>query len=1023
MSEEILKALMQLFAIIAKQDDGLTDAKISYVDLFLKQQLDKNQVEEYLNLFLEFAKEKKKRRGGDDDDKEGKSLTSMTDSVRTLGICKKINKTLAQKQKLIVIVRLFELVNSDRNFSEQRLAIIDTASQVFKITPEEYKSIETFVKGNEAPDFNDENLLLLADNQDIIPENCKFLKSDQLDKVLVILRIPSVNLYFLRYTGKNEIVLNGLIIDNSRIHLFAGGSTVKPPFGKTIYYSDVSSIFLSHGNDTKLSFNANHITYQFKNGNLGLRDVSISEDSGKLIGIMGASGAGKTTLLNVLAGLETPTGGEVLINGVDLHKEPKKLEGVIGYVPQDDLLIEELTVYENLFYNAKLCFKDLSDEEISNLVITTLENLGLEAAKDLKVGNPLQKTISGGQRKRLNIALELIREPSVLFLDEPTSGLSSKDSENILDLLRQIALKGKLIFVVIHQPSSEIYKSFDKIVFLDTGGYLIYNGNPVEAITYFKTADNQINSKQGECPTCGNVNSELIFNIVESKIVDEYGNLTPNRKVKPETWAEYYAEKFETNQLPDEETAPKKTLHIPNKFKQFAVFLKRDYKSKISNKQYILINLIQTPILAFFLSFIIRYTADPESGSYIFRENENIPAYILMCIVVSLFVGLTVSAEEIFKDRKILKRESFLNLSKFSYLFSKIFILFALSAVQTTFLVVIGNTILGIKGMYLEYWLMLFSIACFANVLGLNISNTFNSAVTIYIIIPLLIIPQMVLAGAMFSFDKLNSAIGGGHEVPVIAQVMPSRWAYEGLVVNQYMENDYQKHWYGYEKRESMLYYKSAYYIPELKDVLTETKTLLDSNEVDSKEYINNLELLSNELTKEEKVIGQEIPFIEQLDPSLFNEETYANTKKYLDGFSDMYNMKYNTIVQQKELKLQQLMANDTANLLQLAKDNYDNEYLNDVVKNVLGDDKITRHNNELVQVMDPIYMENKSSIFSLNAPFYSPEKYFFHTKMSTYYFNILIIWMMTVFCFVALYFNWLIKIMTLLGSISFKKN
>lgn len=1014
---------MQLFAIIAKQDDGLTDAKISYVDLFLKQQLDKTQVEEYMNLFMEFAKEKKKRRGGDDgEEKEGKALTSMTDSVRTLGICKKINKTLAQKQKIIVIVRLLELVNSDRNFSEQRLAIIDTASQVFKITPEEYKSIESFVKGNVKEDFDDSNLLVIADSEENVSETCKFLKSDQLDKVLVILRIQSVNLYFLRYTGKNEIVLNGLIIDNSRIHLFAGGSTIKPPFGKTIYYSDVSSIFLSHGNNTKLSFNANHITYQFKNGNLGLRDVNISEESGKLIGIMGASGAGKTTLLNVLAGLESPTKGEVLINGVDLHKETQKLEGVIGYVPQDDLLIEELTVYENLFYNAKLCFKDLSDQDIDELVMGTLENLGLAQAKDLKVGNPLQKTISGGQRKRLNIALELIREPSVLFLDEPTSGLSSKDSENILDLLRQIALKGKLIFVVIHQPSSEIYKSFDKIVFLDTGGYLIYNGNPVEAITYFKTADNQINSKQGECPTCGNVNSELIFNIVESKIVDEYGNLTPNRKVKPETWAEYYEEQFNIDKLPDEKNPPKKTLHIPSKLKQFAVFLKRDYKSKISNKQYILINLIQTPILAFFLSFIIRYTADPENGSYIFRENENIPAYILMCIVVSLFVGLTVSAEEIFKDRKILKRESFLNLSKISYLFSKITILFALSALQSVFLVLIGNSILGIHGMYLEYWLMLFSISCFANVLGLNISNTFNSAVTIYIIIPLLIIPQMVLAGAMFSFDKLNSAIGGGHEVPVIAQFMPSRWAYEGLVVNQFMENDYQKNWYGYEKRESMLYYKSAYYLPELKDVLKDSKALLDSGKVESPEYQKNLTLLANELTSEQEILGQAIPFIDQLTPTDFNEETFKTAQKYLDGISDIYNLKYNTIVQQKEIKLYEITSKDTNNLLQLLKDNYDNDYLNEVVKNVLSDNKIARHNNELIQVMDPIYMDNEPSLMSLNAPFYSPEKYVLNKKMSTYSFNILIIWIMTIVAFIALYFNWLIKAINIFENSPLKR-
>ena len=128
----------------------------------------------------------------------------------------------------------------------------------------------------------------------------------------------------------------------------------------------------------------------------------------------------------------------------------------------------------------------------------------------------------------------------MLFVDEPTSGLSSRDSENVMDLLRELALKGKLVFVVIHQPSSEIYKMFDRIIFLDLGGYMIYHGNPVEAVMYFKRMDEQINAEIGECPTCGNVYPELIFNIIEASVVDEFGNYTGARKVPPERWEELY---------------------------------------------------------------------------------------------------------------------------------------------------------------------------------------------------------------------------------------------------------------------------------------------------------------------------------------------------------------------------------------------------------------------------------------------------------------------------------------------------
>src|SRR5260221_5203877 len=195
--------------------------------------------------------------------------------------------------------------------------------------------------------------------------------------------------------------------------------------------------------------------------------------------MMGSSGSGKSTLLNVLNASEKPSNGRVLINGINIHEKTHEVEGVIGFIPQDDLLMEDLTVYENLYYSARLCFKHYSHKEIVRTVERVLSNLGLSEIKNLKVGSPLQKTISGGQRKRLNIGLELLREPAILFVDEPTSGLSSRDSENIMDLLKELSLRGKMIFVVIHQPSSDIFKMFDTLLILDVGGFQIYYVNPL----------------------------------------------------------------------------------------------------------------------------------------------------------------------------------------------------------------------------------------------------------------------------------------------------------------------------------------------------------------------------------------------------------------------------------------------------------------------------------------------------------------------------------------------------------------
>ena len=233
---------------------------------------------------------------------------------------------------------------------------------------------------------------------------------------------------------------------------------------------------------------------------------------------MGGSGVGKSTLVNLLNGKIEPTSGRIHINGHTIHKASQ--EGVIGFVPQDDMLFEELTVYQNLYYNARICFSDFSPGLLDKTVCKVLEDLDLLEIKDLKVGDPLNKTISGGQRKRLNIALELMREPSVLFVDEPTSGLSSMDSEKVMILLKDLARKGKLVITIIHQPSSDIFKLFDKLWMLDKGGFPIYNGNPIDAVVYFKTMSTQVNAAESECTKCGNVIPEQILQIIEANEIN-----------------------------------------------------------------------------------------------------------------------------------------------------------------------------------------------------------------------------------------------------------------------------------------------------------------------------------------------------------------------------------------------------------------------------------------------------------------------------------------------------------------------
>ena len=705
-----------------------------------------------------------------------------------------------------------------------------------------------------------------------------------------------------------------------------------------------------------------------------------------------------------------PYDGEVLINGISIHKEKEKIKGLIGYVSQDDLLIEELTVFENLYYNAKLCFDNLTDEEIIIRVDSVLKNLGLYEIRNIQVGSPLNKKISGGQRKRLNISLELIREPAIMFLDEPTSGLSSRDSENILDLLKELASKGKLLFIVIHQPSSEIFKMFDKLIILDTGGYLIYNGNPVDSIEYFKRKIEQANYNESECYVCGNVNPEQIFNIVETKVFTESGQPTETRRISPADWSNLYKEEKKEDKREPGGAIPEINFKTPNRLNQFIVFAKRDILSKIADTQYLLITLLEAPVLAFFLAFLIRYFDESaKNPHYTFYDNSNLPIYIFMSVIVAIFMGLTVSAEEIIKDRKILKREAFLNLSWNSYLMSKVFVQFTISAIQAFTFVMVGNGITGIRGMMFEYWLILFSCWAGANMLGLLISDSFKAVVTIYILIPFLVIPQIILSGVIVKFEKLNPNISSPVSIPIYGEFITARWGYEALAVRQFINNKYEKPFYYFEKEMSKAVFKKDYWNVELKGALDDIIADLSTGLKDQ-EFNDNVALVSNEINKQ-LAISPNIRFAyaDQLSPAKITPEIALAAASYVEAIRKLYVNIYNEASNRKE-ELKSAMTRENLQGFLKLRDDYSNKSLEEFVKDKNETTKTIIYNGEVVQKFDPVFMDAKGKF--IRAHFYAPRKPVFGYKADTYFVNVLVLWIMTFLLYLALYFRLLKKLL-----------
>lgn len=1007
MNEKILNTLMHLFAIIAPAQGNESDRR-RVVEAFLRPQLNQEGVEAYLKIFDTYYAEAQQRLK-----KGNEARRNAAISVRIIKICFDIGAQLTLNQKIIVLVQLLEYCRSDSaEVSNTEMEFIITAAEGFNINADDYQLIQQFVMSERSEVPESPQVLIIDNDRKTSYEKTRHIVNETLRGQVRVLNLPQADMLFVRSFGTGELLLSGQLRHEDRVYLFERGASLKFMSSKPIYYSEVIRHFLDESVlASRVVYKVNDLEYKFKGGQVGLHRMSFAEESGRLVGIMGASGAGKSTLLSVLNGTNKPDAGEVLINGVNIHREPDKVKGLIGYVSQDDLLIEELTVFENLFYNARLCFGNLSDEAITHRVENMLHSLGLFDIKDMRVGTPLNKKISGGQRKRLNISLELIREPSILFLDEPTSGLSSLDSENILDLLNDLKLKGKLIFVVIHQPSSDIFKMFDRLIFLDTGGYMIYYGIPVGSIGYFKDRMQLPRYNDSECHACGNVNPEQIFSIVESKVLDEFGRPTSVRKVSPAEWSAFYnSHRDEAPPPPGPGNGiPEITLRTPGKFSQFIVFVTRNILAKLSDSQYLAITLLEAPVLALFLAYIIRYFDESVSQpSYTLLQNSNLPVYIFMSVIVAIFMGLTVSAEEIIKDRKILRREAFLNLSWNSYLLSKVAVQFLISAIQAATFVAVGNSIFGIRGMWFEYWLVLFSCWATSNMMGLLISDSFKTVVTIYILIPFLVIPQIILSGIIVKYDKLNPNISSPVSIPVYGEIIAARWGYEALAVDQYINNRFEKNFYRYDKVISIAKFKKDIWYNEMKSIISRVESNIEWERLGGSD-VKDMTLVYNEI-EEELGFTPSIPFdLRLINPEAITRESTEAARNYIDRVRKYYIEVSKSAVEARDQSIMAYERADRDGFIRMKKQ-FTNESLEEFVRNDNEKTKIKRYRDRLYQNYDQIFLDPVSPM--IKAHFYAPRKQLFGVFAGTLAVNTLVIWLMTLILYVLLYFRVLHRIL-----------
>ena len=521
------------------------------------------------------------------------------------------------------------------------------------------------------------------------------------------------------------------------------------------------------------SLEARGICVQIKEKKL-IHGVSFTLLAGEFAALMGPSGAGKTTLLNALNGYTPPAKGDVLLNNYDLYAHFDQFRNVLGYVPQDDVIHRELTVFEALWYSARLRLPpDYDDHEIEQRIKQVIAQLGLEGTENVLIGSPEKKGISGGQRKRVNLAMELLTDPKVLFLDEPTSGLSSEDTLQVMKVLRKLADDGRTIILTIHQPSLEAYQLLDHLVLMAKDankpepGRLGYFGPAYPDAVNFFNPNGVTNLKPGTDPSPDEVlrglgkkpASEWVETYKSSNYFETYVEERANKKTQSET----------KNKIP--QPVPDDPL------RQWMVFVSRSFAIKKRDLMNSIILLAQAPVIGMLVAMVLGDKASEKPT----QENWQLPTTagataILMMAMSALWFGASNAVREIVGEWAVYRRERMVNLGIPAYVASKFTILGGLCAIQCFALLTIVSFSCGLKAGFVESYLIVFLTALIGVGIGLVLSSIAKTSEVAIAALPIILLALFILGGMIQPVNSMNGLMR------FASSFDPARWAFEALV-------------------------------------------------------------------------------------------------------------------------------------------------------------------------------------------------------------------------------------------------
>jgi len=561
------------------------------------------------------------------------------------------------------------------------------------------------------------------------------------------------------------------------------------------------------------------VSHRFTRNQKVLDNIDFTVSRGETMCIIGPSGSGKSTLLSTLAGQLAPSRGHVRLNEISLYQQRKRLAPFITYMPQEEALNPNLRVREHLQHAIAIRQPHLEKKEADRRVDAILDELSLQPLAYRKVGGPGEKALSGGERSRLNLGLDLGSQAEIFLFDEPISGLSSKDAEHVAEALRLLS-RDKIVIASLHRPGALVLKHFDKVLLLDTGGRVAFFGSPTAMFKYFHDACSElkINTTLQHSEDGMDQGADFVFDVLETPMHEMVSGhaFSSSRRFPPLFWQERFEsyqliKNVESGEVPAQTNLgdmprAEDNMPIPRPAKRrvselitlFYTHFTRSFLSKLRNKGTFYSTILEAPLLSCLIAITLRASAD---GKYAFEEGLNIIHYLFLTATVGMFLGLTNSATEILRDQPILRRERNCRFSVSLYISSKFLSLSLLAVIQCAIYTTIGHYVLEIKDMWLPHWIWMSITAICGTGIAMFISSIVKSERAALSSIPLLLVPQLLLAGALIPFGNMNRGLFMGGDAsrdagaePVPARLMPLRYAYEGMIVSQATKNPFEKY-------------------------------------------------------------------------------------------------------------------------------------------------------------------------------------------------------------------------------------